>query len=97
MEQIVLDATARQVIEDLIDDAARAAMRRQQLFHLANVEVAHAPVADLTGRAQVLEAADRLRQRVMRRPMQQVKIDAIGAQALQARFARAAHAAAARI
>jgi hypothetical protein len=46
-----------------------------------------APAADLAGLAQALEGLDRLFQRVLAAPVQQVEVQVIAAQALQAALA----------
>ena len=67
---------------------------RDQFLHVARVEVRHAPVADLARRPQLLERLDRLGQRMAAAPVQQIEVDPVGAQPLQAALARRRHAAA---
>src|SRR5581483_6028854 len=86
-QQIVLDAAAAKVVEKLVRLDVFAAWHGPQLLHVGEVEIAHAEVANLAGVAQRLERFDRLGQWYAAAPMQQIKVDAIGAQALEAALA----------
>jgi hypothetical protein len=79
----VLDGPLVQVVEDLI---ARDPVRPRDgegAVEILDVEVADAPGQDLARPAQVLEARDRLRQRVLARPVQQVAVQPIRPQAAE--------------
>ena len=52
-----------------------------QLVHVAGIEVAHAPVADLAVLLESLERLHRLGQRVRAAPVQQVEVEPVGLQA----------------
>src|SRR5690242_11881061 len=86
--KLPLDAALAQVIEHLIHDTARTFGNCEQLIDIVGIEIGDAPSADLAVAAQPLERADRFVERNSAAPMQQVKIEVIGAKAPQAAFAR---------
>src|SRR6266508_4961042 len=65
--------------------AARAS--REELAHVVDVEIRHAPAGDLAVGAQALERVDRLRERDAAAPMQQVKIESLDPEARETSFA----------
>lgn len=80
------------IVKHLVGLDVAAVGQTDQILHLVGVEIADAPMPDLAGLFQRLESRDRLSQRDAARPMQQIEIDAVGAQALQAVLAGALHA-----
>ena len=86
-QELPLDAARAQVIEHLVGGAVAAAGHAGELGHVAGVEVADAPVADLAVLAEGLEGLDRLGQRVGAAPVQEVEVEAVGLEALEAALA----------
>src|SRR5439155_1440867 len=64
-----------------------AAEQRERLAEVGVVEVRHAPRPDLALRAQGLERAERLGERLVLAPVQEVDVEVIGAEPAQARLA----------
>ncbi|VVO37462.1 hypothetical protein PS689_05506 [Pseudomonas fluorescens] len=81
--QVELDATLLRVVQHLIGGATRVV----QLDHVRHVEIGNAPGTDLAFLAQTFERFDGLGQRVLARPVQQIKIDVIGIHPTKAGFA----------
>jgi len=79
-QQVALDAAAREVVEQLVRGERLAAGQGDQFRAVVAVEVADAPVADLAGAPQRLEALQRLLQRPGAAPVQQVEVEAVGAE-----------------
>jgi len=88
-QQVKLDAASGQVVEHLVAGArlSAATRPRQQIDHVVDIEIADAPVTNLALLHQGLERADRLVQRRGIPPMQQVKVEAVGGEPLQAALA----------
>ena len=86
-QQVVLDAAPREVIEHLVGRGGAAAGKRRQLRHVGDVEIAHAPVADLAGLLQAGERLDGFVQRRAAAPVQQIKVDAVGVEVPEAALA----------
>ena len=86
-QQIPFDASAREIVEDLVGLHVLPSTQRPQLLHVCNVEVADAVVADFAGLVQRDERFQRLRKRHVAAPVQQVQIQLIGSQAPQAPLA----------
>jgi hypothetical protein len=78
---------AREVVEDLVRRRP-GATRRAELVHVVDVEIADAPARDLPGRDQPHHLLDDLGERRAPAPVQQVEIEAVGAEAAEAAFAR---------
>ncbi len=81
-QQLPFDAALAQVVEDLVGRAVPAVGQRDELAHVGDVEVRHAPAHDLA----VARAAARTRRPfppsgIAPAPVQQIEIEAIGAQA----------------
>jgi len=92
-QQVPLDAAPAQVVEHLIGrhlaatlDRA-AAFGRPELLQVGNVEVADAPVPDLARADQRFKACQRLGQRNGATPVQEIEVDLVGPEALQAAIA----------
>ncbi len=85
----MLDVALGEVVEHLVARDLAGPGDLERAFELALVEVADAPCPYLAVRAQLPERIDRVGERMIAGPVQQVAIDAIGAQPLQASFARA--------
>src|SRR4051812_44220200 len=79
--QRVLDRAFLEVVEHLV--ARDALADGGELLEVRDVEVADAPREDLAFFQQLLEGGNRVRERIAAAPVQQVAIDAVGAQALQ--------------
>ena len=86
-EQVPFDAAAAQMIEHLVGNAVGAVGNAAQLGHVLGVEIGHAPVAELAIGLELLEGGDRLGQRMRAAPVQQVEIDAVRLETLQAALA----------
>jgi len=76
------------VIEDLVRRARAPVGHPGKLVQVVDVEVRHAPARDLSVALQALEGLDRLGQRDVAAPVEQVEIQARDAQALEAALAR---------
>ena len=85
-QQVELGPAARQAVEHLVA-AGQALVEARRVFHVAAVEVADAEIGDLSRRAQAVERLERLLEPRAAAPVQQVEIDALDAQALQAALA----------
>ena len=85
-QQVELRAAANDIVEHLVGGAAGSS-RPGQLRHVVGVEVADAPGGDLSGRLQRLHAFHRLGQGHGASPVQQIEVQPVGAQPLQARLA----------
>ena len=84
----VLDGAFLQMIQHLVA-GDRALVR--DLCHsgkIVGVEIADAPGADLAGGFQFLEGGDRLDERRLAAPVQQIAIEVVGAETLQRTLAR---------
>src|SRR3954453_17218108 len=87
-QQVALDSTATEVVKYLIGRAAIAARNAEQGFHVADLEVGHAPGADLPRRFETFEPRHNGGEiSVPSWPMQQVEVQVIGAEPGKARLA----------
>jgi len=86
----------REVVEDLIGLDAGAAGHLQERRHVAEVEVADAPVPDQAGALEVLEPGDGLLQRHRPAPVQEIQVELVGGEAREALRARVVRALASR-
>src|SRR5581483_497724 len=77
------DASLLEMIEDLIAGDPAFPRDRQSLFEVVLVEIADAPRADEAAFRQFLEGRDRIGERMMSAPVQQVAVEPVRAQALQ--------------
>jgi hypothetical protein len=87
-QQIELDATPRDVVEDLVAGDAFPARQCVELLQIGDVEVADAPVPDLSGGAQLGESFDDDPEVLALSPMQQIEIDAVDLQSSKTLLAR---------
>ena len=85
-QQVELRPAPRQAVQHLVG-AGQALVEAGGVLHVAAVEVADAEVGDLPGLAQAMERLERLLQPRPAAPVQQVEIDALEAQALEAALA----------
>ncbi len=85
-QKVVLNAAAVQVVQDLIGGAGAAA-RACQFLHVGDIEVGDAPMADLAGRDQRLHRLHRLGEWHAAAPVQQIEVEPVGVQPLQALLA----------
>ncbi len=92
-QQCPIGFAAREVVENLIRADLRAT-GGVELVHVLDVEVADAPPQDFPGMHERLELLDDLGERRAAAPVQQVQIEAVGAEAAQAAIARGDRAAA---
>ncbi|MNG05627.1 hypothetical protein D3C84_888290 [compost metagenome] len=90
-QQIEFYAAFFQIVEHLVSGAGR----RGQFVQVIQVEIGHAPAADLAGFAQALERCDGFLQGILATPVQQVHINVVGTQPLQTALARLGDAGAA--
>jgi hypothetical protein len=86
-QQRRLDAAARQVVEHLVRRWRAARGGRVEIHHVADVEIADAPMADLPGAGERVERLERLVERRAAAPVQEIEIEPVGAQAPEARLA----------
>ena len=66
-QKLEFDAAPSEVVEDLIGGAGVAALQREQLLHVVDIEIADAEIADLAVGEQRLEAGKRLLERLASR------------------------------
>src|SRR5262245_48273845 len=83
---IGLDASPREIIEHLIGGNG-AAEQRRQLLHVVGVEITYAPSLDRSVAQKGLKPGERLLQRIAPAPMQEIEIEAVGVETLQAPLA----------
>ena len=88
-KQVVFDAAAHEVVQDLIgrDQRARGQLERDELFHVGNIKIADTPVPDLPVAFQRVECLERFGQRRAASPMEQIQVKSIGPQPAKTRFA----------
>src|ERR1700722_4822921 len=86
-QQIVLDATAGEVVEHLIGRDRVAATKLDELLHVVDVEIADAPAADLAGGDQRLERVDSFLERDIAAPVQEIEVDLVDAETPETAFA----------
>src|SRR5437764_6182120 len=87
-QQVMLDIAVREVVKDLISRAAIAAWNTEQVFHVTDLKVGHAPSANLARRAQAFERCYNAGEvGVSTGPVQQIEIEMIGAETGEARLA----------
>ena len=79
------------MIEHLVGRAAFATRRPPQRLHIVGVQIRDAPAADLARGHQPLHRLDRLLQRDIPAPVQEIHIEIVGLQPAQAVFTGAAH------
>src|SRR6266851_3505221 len=80
-QQVMLDAAITEVVEDLIGRTPIAMRNTEKIFHVTELEVGHAPGADLPRRAQTLERRHNAGEiGVSTWPVQQVEIEMISAE-----------------
>src|SRR5258707_5779827 len=88
-EDFVLDGALLQMVEYLVADETLVpgwtieteVQDVPGLFEIGHVEVAHAPGADLPIATQLLEGRERVLQRVLATPVQEVAVEIIGIEA----------------
>ena len=90
-QQLIFNAATADVVEHLIDRTVTPARHLPQLLHIVGVKVGDTPVANLASGLQDFQRRNRLRQRRMATPVQQVQVNAVHAQPLAAEFKRAHH------
>src|SRR5438094_10477311 len=86
--KIEFDFAVLQVVEHLVRGAVAAVIKREQFFHVVNIEVRHAPAFDFSRGTELLKSLYRLLECWCPfAPVQEVKIDCVNAQALETAFA----------
>src|SRR5215471_932332 len=93
-DEIPFGATMREVIENLICGNGLAARQSRPFCHIGAIEIADPVVTDLAVALQLQKALEGLGEGNGTAPVQQVKIDAVGGEPLQAALARSNHPAA---
>ena len=89
----MLDSPVIETVGDLIGRAAVAARHAEEFFHFADPEIGHAPGANFSFCLQTFECRDDVGDAdALLRPVQQVKIEMIGAETCEARLAGACDA-----
>ena len=78
--QVILDAPAAEVVEDLVDAAPVSIRHAPEVLHVLHVKVGNAPAADLPLFLQLFHAGDGLAEVGIAPPVQQVEIDPVGPQ-----------------
>ena len=95
-DEVELGAAFGDIVEDLVGGAGVAALA-QQLLHVAGVEIADTPAPDLPGAHQGFHPLDGLRERDRAAPVQQVEVQVVRAQPLEASVASSFDPAAPRV
>src|SRR3974390_3803335 len=83
--QVELDAAALEIVEHLVGHGAVAVGRLPQFANIGNIEIADAPVDDLAILFEFRERRDGFVQWYRAAPVQQIKVDSVGLQPLEAR------------
>src|SRR5439155_27100801 len=96
-QQVELGAALAQRVVDLVGGATRATRYRTQFLHVVGVEISDAPMSDAALALQRLERVDRVGERVGAAPVQQIEVDVIELEALQASLAGRDRSAATRV
>ena len=97
-DQVPLDAAALEVVEDFVrNDALQALLEPRELREVFDVEVADAGVADLLRAEQRVETRERLLERNVAAPVQEIQVDAIGSEPRETPLARRGHAPSCRV
>jgi hypothetical protein len=96
-QQIAFDATARQVIEDLVGLHGVSAGSLEQSLHVREVEITHAPVSDFSGPRQGLEGGYRFSERDLFAPMKEVEVKVVGPETAETALTRSDRAPAGRV
>src|SRR5271166_3870693 len=86
-DEVPFGATPAKVIEHLIGRNGAAALQSLPFRHVRAVEIADPVMADLTVALEPLKALQGLGERHRAAPMQQVKIDPVGGEPLEAALA----------
>src|SRR5207248_4954350 len=89
-QQLTLYGAVAEAVRELISRAAIAFWNPEQIFHVADLKIGHAPSADLPCRAQIFKRghnAGEIGDLIW--PVQQIEIEMISAEALEARLASA--------
>ncbi|MCY1507879.1 hypothetical protein D9M68_421680 [compost metagenome] len=86
-QKVEFDAAAREVVEHLVDRDVLSVRHRKQFLHVVDVEIRHAPGADLAGLFQRLEGGDGFGEWIAAAPVQEIEVDMVDTEMLQAAFA----------
>ena len=86
-QQVVLDAAAGQVVEHLVGGTSLAARQRDELLHVATSKLLTPQWRILPVALQLVEGVERLLERHAAPPVQQVQVEPVGAEPLQAALA----------
>src|SRR5207302_6106300 len=84
---VVLDPPTRQVVDNLVGNDVGSVWQSEQLLHIGQIKVADAPVTNQTIVPQNVKRIYCLFQWHAATPVQQVKVQSIGPQTLQAPLA----------
>jgi hypothetical protein len=74
----VLDPALLEVIEDLVAGDLTVAGNRARRLELMDVEVADAPRQDLARLLKLLEGGDRVLERMLAGPVQEIRVQPVG-------------------
>ena len=89
----MFNAAVDDAVRDLIGRATIALWNTEEIFHLADCEVRHAPSTNFARRAQVFKPEHYLSKISVRTwPVQQIEIEVISAETGEARLASVRHA-----
>src|SRR5438132_9816158 len=86
-QEVVLDPPTRQVVDNLVGNDVGSVWQPEQLLHIGQIKVADAPVTNQTIVPQNVKRIYCLFQWHAATPVQQVKVQSIGPQTLQAPLA----------
>ena len=86
-QQVPFDAAVHEVVEHLVGGDGAAARQGGRFFHLVGVEIADAIVEDLSGLLERGKCFERLRERLRAAPVQQIEVEAVGLEPLEAALA----------
>src|SRR5258705_5777688 len=83
----VLDRALLQMVQDLVAGDTAVADDLPGFVQIRHVEVAHAPGQDLALALKLLESRERVLERILAAPVQEIAVEAIGLQPSQRSFA----------
>ncbi len=76
----MLDRALTEMVEHLVTGDPSRAGDRGGLCEIVRTEIAHAPRADLPLLDESLEGADRVVERMMTSPVEEIEVEVVGAQ-----------------
>lgn len=85
--QCIFDAAALDVVHDLVRSHPCAGTKADELLHIGEIEIAHAPVADFAGTQERAECLKGLEERNFLPPVQEIEVKPVRLEPSQAALA----------